>query len=169
MQLLSRYVEITSVYLSILAVICTVLHGIISSPLMTQGGQPCKQQNSAQGGPPCAAYLLRWAVRPPNSKMVRRADSPVQHIFYAGRSALLTAKMCAGLTALCSTFATQGSPPSYQQNGMQGGPPCASYKLCRAVRPPTSKMFHSQGSTIFQGQGEIKSIPEDDCLSNCKG
>ena len=27
----------------------------ISSPLMTQGGQPCKQQNSAQGGPPCAS------------------------------------------------------------------------------------------------------------------
>ena len=24
-------------------------------------------------------------------------------------------------------------------------------------------MFHSQGRTIFQGQGEIKSIPEDDC------
>ena len=147
----------------------------ISSPLTTQGGQPCKQQNSAQGGPPCAAYLLRRAVRPPNSKMVRRADRPVHHICYAGRSALLTAKWCPGLTALCSTFATQGGPPSYQQNDMhggppsyqqndmhggppsyqqndtQGGPPCASYKLCRVVRPPTSKMFHSQGRTIFQG------------------
>ena len=107
---------------------------------MTQGGQPCKQQNSAQGGPPCAAYLLRRAVCPPNSKMVHRADRPVRHICYAGRSALLTAKWSAGLTALCSTFATQGGPPSYQQNGTQGGPPCASYKLCRAVRPPTSKM-----------------------------
>ena len=27
----------------------------ISSPSTTQGGQPCKQQNSAQGGPPCAS------------------------------------------------------------------------------------------------------------------
>ena len=123
---------------------------------MTQGGQPCKQQNSAQGGPPCAAYLLRRAVRPPNSKMVRRADRPVHHICYTGRSALLSAKWCAGLTALCSTFATQGGPPSYQQNGTQGGPPCASYKLCRAVRPPTSKMFHSQGQDNFPRSGRNK-------------
>ena len=109
---------------------------------MTQGGQPCKQQNSAQGGPPCAAYLLRRAVRPPNSKMVRRADRPVHHICYAGRSALLTAKWCAGQTALCIIFATQGGPPSYQQNCAHGGPPCASYLIHRAVRPPTSKKVH---------------------------
>ena len=102
-------------------------------------------------------------IRPINSKIMRRAICPVHHISYAGRSALLPAKWCAGRTALCIIFATQGGPPSYQQNGTQGGPPCALYKLCRAVHPPTSKMFHSQGRTIFQGQGEIKSIPEDDC------
>ena len=56
-----------------------------------------------------------------------------------GRSALQTAKLCAGRTALCIIFATQGSPPSNQQNSAQGGPPCASYLLPRAVRPPTSK------------------------------
>ena len=51
-------------------------------------------------------------IRPINSKIVRRAVRPVHHICYAGRSALLPAKWCAGRTALCSTFATQGSPPS---------------------------------------------------------
>ena len=87
-----------------------LLHGIISSPLMTQGGQPCKQHNSAQGGPPCASYLLRRAVRPPTSKTVRRADRPVHHISYTGRTALQPAKQCAGQTALCiiSTPAIQG-------------------------------------------------------------
>ena len=66
-----------------------------------QGGPPSFQQNSAQGGPPCVAYLLRRVVRPPNSKMVGRADRPVHHIYYAGRSALLAAKWHAGRTALC--------------------------------------------------------------------
>ena len=63
-------------------------HGIISSPLMTQGGPPCKQQNCAQGGPPFASYLLPRAVRPPTSKTVCRADRPVHHMSYTGRSAL---------------------------------------------------------------------------------
>ena len=76
-------------------------HGIISSPLMTQGGPPCKQQNCAQGRPPCASYLLPRAVRPPTSKIVRRADRPVHHICYTGRSALQPAKQCAGPTTLC--------------------------------------------------------------------
>ena len=77
---------------------------------MTQGGQPCKQQNSAQGGPPCAEYLLRRAVCPPNSKMVRRADRPVHHISYAGRSTLL-GNWYAGKTALCIIQTKQGGPP----------------------------------------------------------
>ena len=93
-----------------------LIHGIISSPLMTQGGQPCKQQNSAQGGPPCASYLLCRAVRPPTSKTMHRADHPVHQISYTGRSALQPAEQCAGRTA-----------------------PRASYKLHKAVRPPTSK------------------------------
>ena len=79
-------------------------------------------------------------IRPLNSKIVRRADCPVHHICNAGRSALLPAKWCAEWTALCIIFDTQGGPPSYQKNGEQGGPPCASYKLRRAVCPPTSKM-----------------------------
>ena len=76
-------------------------HGIISSRLMTRGGQPCKQQNGVQGGPPCVSYLLHRAVRPSNSKMVRRADRQVYHISYTGWSALQPAKWCAGRTALC--------------------------------------------------------------------
>ena len=36
-------------------IILSQLEVKISSPLTTQGGQPCKQQNSAQGGPPCAS------------------------------------------------------------------------------------------------------------------
>ena len=109
---------------------------------MMQGGPPCKQQNCAQGGPPCASYLLPRAVRPPTSKTVRRADRPVHHISYTGWSAFQQAKQCAGRTALCIIFATQGGPPSNKQNSAQGGPPSASYKLQRAVRPPTIKTVH---------------------------
>ena len=39
-----------------LSIFITVISEVkISSPSTTQGGQPCKQQNSAQGGPPCAS------------------------------------------------------------------------------------------------------------------
>ena len=78
----------------------------------TQGGPPSNQQNSAQGGPPCASYKLHRAVRPPTRKMVCRADCPMHHISYTG----------------------QRSPPSYQQNSVQGSPPFASYDLYRVVQ-----------------------------------
>ena len=112
----------------------------ISSPLTTQGGQPCKQQNCAQGGPPCASYKLRRAVRPPNSKMVCRADRPVHDLSYAGRSALLTAKWCAGRTALCIIQTTQGGPPYPCALPSSDLPclftiPCDLFVVCRAYLP----------------------------------
>ena len=91
----------------------------ISSPSMTQGGQPCKQQNCAQGGPPCASYLLH------------RADPP-----YKQQNCAQGGPPCA------SYFLRRADPPPKQQNCAQGGLPCASYKLRRAVRPSTSKMVH---------------------------
>ena len=41
---------------------------------------------------------------------------------------------------ISSPLTTQGGQPCKQQNSAQGGPPCAAYLLCRAVRPPTSKI-----------------------------
>ena len=111
----------------------------ISSPLMTQGGQPCKQQNCAQGGPPCAWFKLCRAVRPPNSKMVRRVDRPVHHMSYAGRSTLL-ANWCAGKSALCIIQTTQGGPPYPYALPSSDLPclftiPCDLFVVCRAYLP----------------------------------
>ena len=60
----------------IVEILLYYIHGIISSPLMMQGGQPCKQQNCAQGGPPCASYFLRRADPPPKQQNCAQGGLP---------------------------------------------------------------------------------------------
>ena len=93
-----------------------------------------------RGGPPCASYKLRRAVRPPTSKMVRRADRPLHHLSYAGRSALLPVKWCAGRTAWINLNMFYSCVNSFAGHPVYLAPLCTDW-ICLVKLPSSVNCF----------------------------